>query len=39
MCEHVGLQVLGIRRLRFGRTGLAKLPAGQWRYLGLNEKF
>ena len=39
MCESVGLQVLGIRRLRFGRTGLAKLPAGQWRYLGPNEKF
>lgn len=39
MCESVGLQVQGIRRLRFGRTGLAKLPVGQWRYLGLNEKF
>jgi len=39
MCESVGLQVLGIRRLRFGRTGLAKVPVGQWRYLGLNEKF
>lgn len=39
MCESVGLQVLGVRRLRFGRTGLAKLPAGQWRYLGPNEKF
>jgi 23S rRNA pseudouridine2604 synthase len=39
MCENVGLQVLGIRRLRFGRTGLAKVPVGQWRYLGLNEKF
>ncbi len=33
------MQLIGIRRLRFGRTGLAKLPAGQWRYLGLNEKF
>ncbi len=39
MCESVGLQVQGIRRLRFGRTGLAKLPVGQWRYLGLQEKF
>lgn len=39
MCESVGLQVQGIRRLRFGRTGLAKLPVGQWRYLGQNEKF
>ncbi|MEO4047385.1 rRNA pseudouridine synthase [Pseudomonas sp. CAU 1711] len=39
MCESVGLQVLGMRRLRFGRSGLAKLPVGQWRYLGPNEKF
>lgn len=39
MCESLGLQVLGIRRLRFGRTGLAKLPLGQWRYLGAAEKF
>lgn len=39
MCESLGLQVLGIRRLRFGRTGLAKLPLGRWRYLGATEKF
>ncbi|MEK1906036.1 MAG: rRNA pseudouridine synthase [Pseudomonas sp.] len=39
MCESVGLQVASIRRLRIGRTGMAKLPAGQWRYLGANEKF
>ncbi|MFG0382099.1 rRNA pseudouridine synthase [Pseudomonas sp. zbq_18] len=39
MCESLGLQVQGIRRLRFGRTGLAKLPVGHWRYLGANEKF
>lgn len=39
MCESVGLQVDGIRRLRIGRTGMAKLPVGQWRYLGPNEKF
>src|SRR5690606_16540707 len=38
MCEGVGLQVLGSRRLRVGRTGLGKLPVGQWRYLGSNEK-
>lgn len=39
MCESLGLRVLGIRRLRFGRTGLAKLPVGHWRYLGAAEKF
>jgi 23S rRNA pseudouridine2604 synthase len=39
MCEAVGLQVLGMRRLRLGRVGLAKVPAGQWRYLGANERF
>ncbi|MBC9251521.1 RNA-binding protein [Pseudomonas alcaligenes] len=39
MCESVGLQVLNIRRLRIGRTGMAKLPVGQWRYLGAHEKF
>lgn len=39
MCESLGLQALSMRRLRFGRTGLAKLPVGQWRYLGPNEKF
>ncbi len=39
MCESVGLQIVGIRRLRIGRTGMAKLPVGQWRYLAASEKF
>lgn len=39
MCESVGLQLVSMRRLRIGRTGLAKLPVGQWRYLGLDERF
>jgi 23S rRNA pseudouridine2604 synthase len=35
----VGLQLLGIRRLRIGRVALAGLLAGQWRYLLPNERF
>jgi 23S rRNA pseudouridine2604 synthase len=39
MCEKVGLQVLGMKRIRLGRVSMAKLPAGQWRYLLLQERF
>ncbi|WP_437884205.1 rRNA pseudouridine synthase [Pseudomonas sp. LRF_L74] len=39
MCESLGLQVIGIRRLRIGRVAMAKLPAGQWRYLSPSERF
>ena len=39
MCELVGLQVLGLKRVRIGSVPLAKLPVGQWRYLGENERF
>lgn len=39
MCQAVGLQVQGIRRIRIGRLAMAKLPAGQWRYLGAHERF
>jgi 23S rRNA pseudouridine2604 synthase len=38
-CHAVGLQLLGIRRLRIGRVALAGLLAGQWRYLLPNERF
>jgi 23S rRNA pseudouridine2604 synthase len=38
-CQAVGLQLLGIRRLRIGRVALAGLLAGQWRYLLPNERF
>ncbi len=31
LCEHVGLQILSIKRLRIGRVTLAHLPLGQWR--------
>lgn len=39
MCEAVGLQVLGLKRVRIGRVTLGNLPAGQWRYLRPDEKF
>ncbi|MGK6309114.1 RNA pseudouridine synthase [Variovorax sp. DT-64] len=38
-CQAVGLQLLGMRRLRIGRVALAGLLAGQWRYLLPNERF
>ena len=39
MCEMVGLQVLGLKRVRIGQVKLGNLPVGQWRYLGANERF
>ena len=39
MCEQVGLKVVGLKRIRMGRVTLGALPAGQWRYLGPNERF
>jgi len=39
MCESVGLQVLGLKRVRIGAVMLGPLPAGSWRYLRLDEKF
>ncbi|MDQ8038651.1 MAG: RNA pseudouridine synthase [Pedobacter sp.] len=39
LCGSAGLDVLGMKRLRIGSVGLAGLPAGQWRYLGLRERF
>lgn len=39
MCEQVGLKVVGLKRIRMGRVVLGNLPAGQWRYLGANERF
>lgn len=37
-CEAVGLQLIGLRRLRIGRQALGPLPAGQWRYAMLHER-
>ncbi len=39
MCKEVGLDVTAIRRLRIGRVGLSKMPEGQWRYLGADQRF
>ena len=39
MCELVGLQVTGLKRVRIGNVRLADLPAGQWRYLRSDERF
>ncbi len=38
MCEAVGLKVLSQKCLRVGRIPLSKVPAGQWRYLGPQER-
>ena len=39
MCEAVGLEVLGLKRVRVGRVMLGDLPTGQWRYLRPDEAF
>ena len=39
MCEGVGLQVLGLKRVRIGAVMLGDLPTGQWRYLRADEGF
>lgn len=39
MCEAVGLQVLGLKRVRIGQVMLGHLPEGQWRLLGPAEQF
>lgn len=39
MCELVGLNVLGLKRVRIGRVRLGELPPGQWRYLRPDEGF
>ncbi len=39
MCEQVELRVLAMKRIRIGRLPMAKLPPGQWRYLGPRERF
>jgi 23S rRNA pseudouridine2604 synthase len=39
MCELVGLQVVGLKRVRMGSVALGALPQGKWRYLLPNEAF
>lgn len=38
MCELVGLQVTGLKRVRIGRLKLGNLPEGQWRFLEPGEE-
>jgi len=39
MCELVGLEVTGLKRVRIGSVVLGKLPLGSWRYLAAHERF
>ncbi|MCG1042315.1 pseudouridine synthase [Mycetohabitans sp. B8] len=39
MCELVGLEVVGLKRVRIGQLVLGALPSGQWRYLRTDEHF
>jgi 23S rRNA pseudouridine2604 synthase len=39
LCEHHGLEVIGMKRIRVGRVPLADLPVGQWRFLQGHERF
>ena len=39
MCELVGLEATGLKRVRSGSVPLGPLPVGQWRYLARDEKF
>lgn len=39
MCELVGLEVTGLKRVRIGKIALGALPSGHWRALSKNERF
>ncbi len=39
LCEHHGLQISAMKRIRVGRVPLADLPLGQWRFLQNHERF
>lgn len=38
MCEQVGLDIRGLKRVRVGKLTLGKLPEGQWRFLEEHEE-
>ena len=38
MCEMVGLDVLGLKRVRIGKLALGSLPEGRWRLMTEDEK-
>ena len=39
MCREVGLEAITIKRIRIGRISLGKMPAGQWRYMPVTDRF
>ncbi len=39
MCEAVGLEVRGLKRVRVGQVRLGRLAEGKWRFLEKNERF
>lgn len=39
MCEMMGLEVRGLKRVRVGKIRLGNLPEGQWRFLKKDESF
>lgn len=39
LCESIGLRMLNAKRIRIGRLSMAKLPLGEWRFLGEHERF
>jgi 23S rRNA pseudouridine2604 synthase len=39
MCDLVGLDVVGLKRVRIGSVVLGALPPGRWRLLGAHERF
>ncbi|SEP35810.1 pseudouridine synthase [Nitrosovibrio sp. Nv6] len=39
MCELVGLEVTGLKRIRIGKVKLGELPLGKWRYIKPDEAF
>lgn len=39
LCEHHGLQIMAMKRIRVGRVPLSDLPLGQWRFLQGHERF
>lgn len=39
MCELVGLEVTGLKRVRIGNVRLGSLPSGKWRLLNHGEPF
>ena len=39
LCQSVGLQVRAMKRIRIGKVSMAKLAAGEWRYLPAAERF